>query len=345
MTDESIENYESPDLTVIQVRAYEVVVDAGDASASMDTAVRFQDGTIGRVVEVSGTRRLVVQVFPTSQIHEGEPVEVLDATAGLQEPSEGVHSIAEMNYVLDGIALDPPGPGLQAIDATRPPIATGREARDKIAPLAAGGVNLILNEGEETVLDELLSHLDASLVIRVAGEADITLEFEDDWQQLMALRVGAAWADSARRDGKSVAFAARLPTPKLDAGMASVHQPTESIADLVNELGRILVSTETGKITTLLEVDVSQSGVAEIAETMGFGEVDAQWFLDSEGRFDPGRSTSRADLGPNEQRERQVILRRLDVARKASERAEIFGEVELSDDEREALRFAERLSD
>jgi len=341
---DSIEDYRPSDLVVVSVEGHEVIVDSGDEEVAIGDAVRFANDMFGRVVELTGAREVVVQVFDSTGIESHGPVTFPGTAARLPEPSHGTHQLKNLAFVLEGVPFDAKASRLGAIDASRPPVETGSRTSDLLAPLVQNGVNLIINESGTSLLGSCRGWVSADIAIGVTqiDGVDIDFEVHDAWEHLMAMRVAAAWAAWFREHGDSVTFLARLPSPESAPAAPRESASAATLAQWVNEMGEILVSTQTS-ITSIFEVDVSNRGIAAIAETMDFGEVDAQWFIDADGNFDPTRSTSRAELRDDERAERDDVLAKIRLAAKARERAAIFGEIELSDEERDAIDFADQL--
>ncbi len=255
-------------------------------------------------------------------------------------------------------------PSFAQLDGHRPPLLVDIEPIDILAPLVERGLNLIIdlstnasafhslatraqiNRQAATKFDVVLNVPnadDSQPEFRIPNASNI---FAKDHPQ--ALRIAAAWATHLRDAGKNVLFIADLPriegrnpesfAEKTDDSSA----PTLSFGEIIDLLGQTLTSTHTAAITVLLRLHlVDTAGLEDIIETMHLGDADSQIFITSDSRFDPRRSLSRAQLSSTQASAQDNALAILGYAAAAQDRADLFGEDELDDNEKGALHQVE----
>lgn len=345
-----LDDFKPADHEILEVRGpHEVVAHLGDDRVRKDRAIRFENGEIGRVVEALGQERALVQVFDSKTMREGQSVEVLDDVVRLPKPAPGDHPVGGMSFVSDGLGWSLELPDLSSFKSPTA-LATGVELGDIMAPLARGGVNLLVRSTSQSLIPEMIERCaDGTVVLGVGlgpqeqAPAMYNLSFETNWEHLMAFRIATRWAWELARQTGEVLVVGRLPglDPTEHQGVGDPGGTT--VASFVNEVTASLASTDDATITTILEVDVSRSGAALVADTLGFGDVDAQWFVNADADFIHHRSSSRVQLEPEKERQRQRWFRAFNDAQKAQERADLFGEGEWSDAEREAIRERDSL--
>ena len=76
---------------------------------------------------------------------------------------------------------------------------------------------------------------------------------------------------------------------------------------------------------------------------MDVGDVDAQIYIDDQGRFDPYRSTSDAELDDEARRDQEKLLSVLSRAAAARDKSAMLGEFGLDEAEEQVLEKAEAL--
>ncbi|TXD37084.1 hypothetical protein FRC98_10120 [Lujinxingia vulgaris] len=280
------------------------------------------------------------------------PGEVVELEAALIVPqSEGT------------TPLWPERVAMSQLDGRRERIALGVEVLDLVAPLARGGINLIIDTREKIdtplalfgamgrrVRAQLLDDHGPLHVLDMTGlldDADTrVVAGATPWEQASALRLAVALAASLRDISPTLNL---LTLPALQP-FTHTHAP-EAVArgvgmsELVDMISEQLVSTEQANHTTLLYLRVSPElgGLSDIIETLDLGAVDAQIIIGPDGTFEPGRSNSRVELDTDDERRRQSALSALAQGSRAAERAAIFGEGELEDEELESIQRAEAL--
>lgn len=367
-----ITDYEERSPQVIDVEAGWVRAFVGDDIPRIGDAlgIRSESGeeVFAAVRRHAGGRTVDAMLLgvPT-WVQPGVEVFQTDESAHLTAPREGQSSIDALaisaGKELDTIPFDLRAPKFAELPGARPALHTGFAAIDRLAPLAHGGLNLILDTytGPEAY-DALAAHINAGKP-SAAGEFDAVLWLSGDarapeWathsltfdgnaqRQLSALRVFMSWAVWLRDQGQNVLFCAELP-PLASRGVVDEVETAMgvSIGEVVDGLGSKLASTKAGTITTLvrLPLHASASGIEYIIETMDVGDVDAQITIDDQGCFDPYRSTSDADLDDEARSEKQKLLGVLSRAAAARDKAAMLGEFGLEPREEEALEKAEAL--
>ncbi len=261
------------------------------------------------------------------------------------------------------LAVEPPS--FSDIDGDRPALEIEWDPIDTFAPLVRGGLNLIIDaESDSTLFDWLcgrvLDRRTAELGLTIASPAS-KREDDRDWDRLVVppsgdhgrfvgLRVGTGWASHLRDQARDLVVGAHLPTPRSASRRSPERDPNPKIPSLggvVDRLASRLVSTRRGTITSLVRLPVADSpaGFETIVETLDLGDVDAQILFDSEGTFQPRRSTSEAEIeGERRERrdERLACLRQADQLR---DKRQIMGPTALTERETELLERAERIED
>lgn len=244
------------------------------------------------------------------------------------------------------------------LNGARPTIPTGLAPIDHLAPVAGAGLNLVLDASPSAAAFDALCAR-----IAHAGAFDARLRLANsntpaDWathelqidadtpRQLTGLRVLTHWAASLRDQGQNLLICAELP-PLITSGFTAPEDAAlgTSIGEVIDLLGSALSSTHTATITALIRLPLfdSAAGIDAIIETMSLGDVDAQIFIDADTRFEPTRSTSRAQLDADAQRQQQQLLGLLSRAARARDKAALWGEFGVEDAELEAIAEAQAL--
>ncbi|TXD34365.1 hypothetical protein FRC96_14300 [Lujinxingia vulgaris] len=252
---------------------------------------------------------------------------------------------------------------MSELEGKRERIPVGVEVLDLLAPLARGGINLIIDTREQAsspgelfarVGQRVRAHLQETYgalhTLDMTGHLDrpdtrVVTE-NSPGEQASALRLAVALAASMRHSHATLNL---LTLPTLQP-FTHTHAPEAvargvGLADLVDMVSEQLVSTRDASHTTLLYLRVPPElgGLSDIIETLDLGAVDAQIIIGPEGSFEPGRSHSRVELDADEERRRQAALSALAQGARAAERAAIFGEGELEEDELESIERARAL--
>jgi F0F1-type ATP synthase beta subunit len=298
-------------------------------------------------------------------VREGVEVFTTGEAAHIPAPRKGATALDELVISAgddggDTIPLRLRSPSFAELGGTRPALATGYSAIDRLAPLADGGLNLVLDTFPGTKAFDALAEKsfqahDFDAVVWLTGDdrapswATHHIQTGDSPQrQLTGIRLLMTWAAWLRDQGHRVLVGAELPPLTSNGIIDEVDTALGvSIGEVVDQLGSSLTSTKTGQITTLLRLPLhtSPAGIEHIIETMDVGDVDAQLYIDDQGRFDPYRSTSDAELGKEGRNEQQKLLSVLSRAASARDKAAMLGEFGLEEREQEALEKAEELQE
>lgn len=373
---DEIEDYQPPgtEVTGVDEGRVEIFVDGEVPDDGEAVAVESDDGerVYARVRSHLGGRRIAADLpAMPNWVAEGTDASPTGRRAGFR-PTDG-------RLVVDADSLEPEPDGDAGdwfpADWTRPdfadiaadlsPVETGFAGLDTVAPVARGGLNLVVDRSERDAPFQRL----AERVHGELGEAeaiwllDAPSSQPPDWAdtvlelparafgRMLGLRVAVALAADRRDRGRETLVVAALPSVGRTVVTDDEVPTTPGYGELVDRLGEGLVSSSEARITTLLRLPIParHADVAPIVETLGLGDVDAQIFVDDQSRFAPRRSSSDAILDQahrDRQSDARATLRRADDAR---ERAELLGERELTDDQRRALEreddLRERLVD
>lgn len=253
-------------------------------------------------------------------------------------------------------------PGWHQLSGERPALAVDIDPIDVLAPLCEGGVNLIIDDTEGAEAFFRLAQAAHGAVtprrtlVATAEGGDGALSLEKtDWQvdvgdstrsHIAALQMVIALAGRLRDTRRSLAVV-ELPVPARTspAGEPRRGGPRRGIPDIVERLARHLVTTEQASVTSLLLLRPGrrEDGLASIIDGLRLGDADATIFIDEQGCFRPRRSRSGAQLDEPTRSRQSRYLRAFDLARRASDKSALFGEQELTDEERDALETARRL--
>ncbi|RDV36999.1 hypothetical protein DV096_15925 [Bradymonadaceae bacterium TMQ3] len=252
---------------------------------------------------------------------------------------------------------------MSELEGKREGIDVGVDVLDLIAPLARGGINLIIDTREKAtspsklfcalgqrVREQLVSAYGPLHTLDMTGHLQApdtrVVTGTSPGEQASALRLAVALAASLRHRTSTLNL---LTLPDLQP-FTHTHAPETvargvGMAELVDMISEQLVSTHDASHTTLLYLRVSPElgGLGDIIETLDLGAVDAQIIIGPDGTFEPGRSHSRVELGEDDERRRQAALSALAQGARAAERAAIFGDEELDDEELESIRRARAL--
>lgn len=368
-----IKNYEARRPEVVQCRNGWVRAFVDDDIPRIADAIglRSPDGdeTFAAVRSHVGGRQVDAMLLDVpGWVGEGTEVFTTGKPAHLPQPIDGTTPLDALNVTAGASDMTLPfrldAPSFAELDGTRGALRTGFDAIDRLAPLAAGGLNLVLDAFPGVAaFDNLCERVHgacasaSSLWLTGNGRAPDWAEYHittgepaADQQrgprQLIALRALMSWAAHLRDQGDDVLVCAELP-PLASRGHATDAEAAlgVGIGEVVDQLGSALASTKDGSITTLvrLPLHASAAGIEYIIETMDVGDVDAQTFVDDQGRFDPYRSTSDAHLDADARSEQQRLLSVLSRAASARDKAAMLGEFGLQEAEEDALRNAEAL--
>lgn len=240
----------------------------------------------------------------------------------------------------------------------RPPIRTGVGPLDTLAAPAKNGFNLALDTSPKPAAFDKICRLiaekskfDALLWLSGDGRgaawasSELVIEPEDP-RHISGLRVLASWAAHLRDQGQHVLVCADLPALAYRGLNDTVEAAMGvSIGEVIDLLGTTLSSTHQASITALMRLPLFKSamGIDAIIETMGIGEVDAQIFIDEEGRFEPARSRTSADLDEDTRHAQRRALSLLGRAAAARDKLALMGEFGVEPDELRAIEAVEAM--
>jgi hypothetical protein len=360
-----IDDYKDREPQVAKVSGDWLEVFIGDAIPATGHLLRIEspDGdqhVHAAVTSHAGGRTVRALVFDNpAWLTEGCPVSSTDAPAAFPTPSKGTLELDRVSLSSDeegGVPFELRSPGFTEISSERPALELGLDGVDCVAPVARGGLNLVLdNHPGVDVLHNLVERArdaaEADAVIWVGAKKREAPEWPDyriqaaQGREFAAYRLAMSWAQALSDEHDELIVVAELPA--LSAGQATEVEVAMgvSIGDVIDTFGTALASTISTQITTLLWLPLAESadGIATIIETMHLGDVDTEIFIDEDGRFDPFRSTSDADLDDEQQRARSDALRTLSKARDIREKVQMFGDDDIAPDEQEVLRRASGL--
>lgn len=332
-----------------------VVIESGDGE-SVHASVRQHLG---------GHRVKALLLGPVGWLSEGMSAARCERPAGIELPEDGGLELTPNALIprpdddTDWFPLDWREPEFGEIAPTRPALETGYEGIDTIAPLTAGGINLLIDAGKAndalaSLAERCRRELDAPSTIRLGSTADdgtsAGIEIETPRFQggrAIALRVATALAAHRRQNRRDTLLVASLPEVTRTVGSQEDTATAPGYGEIVDLLGSGLVSTNAGRITALLHLRIpeSRAGIASIVETLDLGDVEAQIFVDEDGRFDPFRSTSDANLSEEQRRRQSEALSAFRRAEAAREKRRLFGDVELDNTDHNALQTVNSLRD
>ena len=309
--------------------------------------------TLTRVVRHAGNRRVeAVALSPTPALTVGAPVARSHASAHLPA-SRPALDLSAASFVPGGdgaLGWTPERPGFAALDARRPALTLGRDAIDLLSPLAARGVNLIVDRSDDpsaftALVEDAHRALAPDAVLHVATPdlaalsdlATHTIRPGATPEAVAwALRSAALLGGRLRGEVDATLVVVSLPTWSIDEAAFRTGAGTGlevTFSELVDWLGEALVSTKQGAVTTLmrLPIDATAIGLADISDTLAVGDVDAQVFFE-DGVYDPRRSRSRAEQSDAQRAEAMRVRSALARAEAAASHTAIFGDDGLEED-------------
>ncbi len=369
--DQQLASYGVPDPKVESVRGSAFTAFVGDDVPTIGEGlwVGAPEGRVlARVSRLAGNRRVeAVTLSESSAVVVGAPVARASAQAHLPGPGAGdTLDLSRASFVLEGegaLGWSPGRPGFAALDARRPALTLGMDALDLLSPLAARGANLVVDQSADAsafvaLVEAARTALspDALLCVEAPGLESIVESSTHTVRPggspegaAWALRAVALWGERSRAAVGSTLVVVSLPAWSIDEADFRFGGETGlevSFSELVDWLGEALVSTREGAVTLVMRVPVEESarGLADLADTLAVGDVDAQVFFEA-GVYDPRRSRSRAEQ-PDEARVEALRTRgaiaRADASR---ERAALFGDDEIGFDEESDMELAAALED
>jgi hypothetical protein len=364
-----IDNYESRRDRIVECADHSAEVQFRESPPSVGTAIRVghdDEALCGRLAEHLGNRRAEIVFSGTpDDVQPGDAVKDTGRPAAFRPPDETGHLRLTVDSLTpeseDSIPFEWTRPDFADLAASRPAVAVGDELLDIFSPIAAGGLNLIVDgRPSESTFSELTARVEESLgadvTISVVGPeatppdwANVIIDAPADaWGAAMALRAGVCLAADARGRGRSVFFAGRLPAPR--EASPTERRPSESqratgasMQSLVNRIGDGLLSVDGESVTSLLQLPVTAEleGLESIIETLGIGESDAQIVIGNDGCYRPERSTSDADRDASARQHETEKRRTLRRAAELQQKRAIWGDDELDPKELDIIHRAE----
>ncbi len=369
MIDE-IEDYEPRSTTVVAVDEgrLEIFADGGVPDDGEAVLLEADDGRQVHAVvrrHLGGRRIATFAPALPAWVEEGTPASPTGRPGGFRL-RDGRLVVAAENLEPepdsddpDWIPVDWTSPEFTALAANLPPIETGWESVDTLAPLTRGGLNLAIDRTDRP-------HSFRHLVERVHRDLeqaetiwllDSPSDEAPDWAEIVvepaagprsgmfALRTTVALAADRRDRGRETLVVASLPGVGRTVASEDDISTTPGYGELVDRIGSGLASTDQTHITTLLRLPIPthQADLAPVVETLDLGDVETQLFIDEDARFSPRRSASDATLDDAHRERRAGARKTLRRADEARERAELLGERELTDEQRRALEREDEL--
>ena len=361
---DSLQDYTPPQPKVESVHGDRLAVYCGDEMPTIGTALGINVGgkRLWAVVDRHAGARRVEAWLPLrpEEVEPGLAVTISERPAAFQidqtcalTPSPRLIRPAEG----DDHLLWPEAPDWTELGGALSPLPIGIEPLDVLAPICAGGVNMIIDHSDDgRPFAALARRVDRAFTphrrLLVAAETSpLASTAESNWQvragettrsQLASLQIAIGLASALRECDQALALIelpGLTPFAELSPSATAPAAPT-GMPEIIDRLSRHLVSTKTSSLTTLLHLHIPGvfAGLADIIETLRLGDVDATIYLDEQGRFEPGRSTSRAAVDGQLQKQRRQYLQILQLADRAREKSAIFGDHDLTDEEIKALQ-------
>jgi hypothetical protein len=212
-------------LAVDAARGELLEVYVGDALPPIGRALRIGGACVARVTRHLGQRRvaaLLLSAHPAAVVGAG--VEVLAGQAMFPAP-EGARLVLEgASFVEEGgLSWEVARPGWLELDPARPALLLGDDVLDTLCPLAARGMNLVVDAGRSPrAFERLAGHAVAALgadEVIVLGELAPELPGRRvSGRGMVAWRAVVAWACEARDAGRSVAVVGALEVGGEEGG-------------------------------------------------------------------------------------------------------------------------------
>lgn len=327
-----IQDFRPADGLVVETDAFDVTVDAGDDKPSQGSLVRSGDDVF-RVVGYEGTRRVRCQGIRSHRCQVGQAVRFLGEPAGWPRPTPVLH-VKEATWEPNGVPVATRRATFAELRGDIEAREIGWASLDAVAPLPTYGSVLLVQPGTAG-RDALVARLGGATISVNATPAQYALRGTHPHDELMALRIAAAWAAKLRDDGNDVVLVAEVPVRQDSIDRRSdLGAPALALGTMLDQWLDGLFSTRTGSVLTICHLDVPTSHqLHPILETLPLGSFDAVWFLDAEWVPDLPRCSSRAADGPRS----TEILARLQRL-KFLEEQERLGLVDPEDENLESLR-------
>lgn len=305
-----------------------------------------------RCAQSIGQRRVVAHgIGPWPQwLKPGAPVRRSHVQATLDQ--------AQGQFNQDGQPLDWESPGWMALDMSREPLTLGLEILDTLTPLAQGGVHLCVDQGEDAAWFErlglrvsaALGHYDELITVGSSPRLHALLGGHAQTRhplpsaglaRIYALRAALSYV-AHRPPGT---YLVALELPRLGESESLVYQRHgEELGQgqFMDLISGALASTHGRSVTTIMRmpVDPRLQDLSHTLETLSLGDVDAQLLIDKEGAVVMAHSRSKVELEPAASRAKDRVMAALAGAHKLRERAKLFGEDELEEEQRATVELA-----
>ncbi len=336
--------------------------------------VSIDDQALALVFQHLGNSRALAWLPPassTSSITQGAPITPLHRPA-ITTLAPANHPIDPASLPLtphpptsptsaDDLVLWPNPPDWTDLQPQRPALPIDLPPLDSLAPLATDGTHLIIDlspddQAFHSLCHRVHHHLQpaSTLLIHPTSDGLITQPTAQHWHlqpttlgaRIYALQLAIALSPRLRQSPPALAVI-DLPTPP-SATPNPTGEPdplTRGIPDIIDRLATHLVATQGASLTTLLRLHIpaSSSGLQTIIDTLHLGDVDATITIDHDGRFDPHRSHSRAELDSRQLSHQRELHRLLHRAQKIRDKAHLLDDDMLTEDEHRILSEAKAL--
>jgi len=367
---EDLESYEPKSSRVTSVEPGWITVYLEDRIPEFGEAVEVETDSGETVHAVArdrlGARNVRALILGAGEeIEEGASARATGRQGGFRLDDDGSADTRSTEVVPepaeradDWIPIDWNRPDFDRLAGVHDPVETGYEGVDVVAPIAEGGLNLVVDhsggpEPFRRLTEAVTAALSPSEIVGAPVHDDgasrrLTLPIRaanTSPQPIVAIRLAVALASHRRDRGDDLAVVVSLPPAAPTPAPDQTRGTEPGYGRIIDLLGEGLASTEEASITTLVRLAIPQdeSGLGSIVETLDLGDVDAQISVDESGRFSPSRSTSTAAVSEERRRRAEGALNAIREAERVRDKRELFGELELSPEEREALNRAEKL--
>lgn len=330
-----INAHRSPDNTVVSQRGPLLEVDMGSKPLRPNELV-FVDDVPGRVVEMSGQRKALVQFFRCPEVALGTAFERSGVEARVPL-LQGTHLVSTLRFGAEGIPLECARPGFAQIRPLDERVCVGIEIIDTACPAILGGIHVFLDEDPtgrafEAIVNRLANGRVIGANTEIKGYANI--DGDTAYEKWLAIRVAMAQVGEARdneRIPSTLVAEFPLRSTAFDENREWDDAPAPQSTTVLNDLMDRLVSTREAPLTVLLRIPIAGLASVSYVETLALGDADVCWVLTADLKIDLTRSTSR--LGDATQ-----VLADLHRANKAREKKRLFGDDDLDSTDVAALR-------
>ncbi len=363
---DNIDAYSDPTPSVESIDGPWLTLFCADELPSIGHVVSIDDHAHAIVFRHLGQRRAHAWLPPTtapSSITQGAPITPLNRPASVALPTtDSTLDLSDFSIAPtdtdDRLPLWPDAPPWSDLQSRRPALPIGLDALDHLAPFATDGVHLIIDLSPDHLAFQALTH---RLHNALQPTSDLAILRDSDFQlpsaptrrwhlpidspntHIPALQLAIALSPRLRQSPPALAV---IDLPLIDTDptdpSAEPDPLQQGIPQIIDRLTRHLVATDDGSLTTILRLQLppDQPGLNTIIDTLRLGDVDATITIDPQGRFNPRRSTSRAELSSPATKDQRRRLRLLHQAQQLEDKADLLGDHELSDHDRQRLADA-----